>query len=77
MTKFGSLKNWTIQFAISEHPILKVSEKNVERAKLEDLKIQGVLKQEKGLEGIMGPRSQSRKYQTIRFAKPDYLVFPE
>jgi hypothetical protein len=42
MTKFGSLKNWTIQFAISEHPILKVSEKNVERAKLE-----GVLKQEK------------------------------
>jgi hypothetical protein len=29
---------------------------NMTRAKLEDLKIQGVLKQGKGLKGIKGPR---------------------
>jgi hypothetical protein len=30
--------------------------KTKEGAKLEDLKIQGILKQEKGLKGIKGPR---------------------
>jgi hypothetical protein len=42
----ASLENRTIQF----------QSKAKEEAKLEDLKIQGVLKQEKGLKGIKGPR---------------------
>jgi hypothetical protein len=34
---------------------------NGTRAKLEDLRIQGILKQEKGLKGIKGPREKKIK----------------
>jgi hypothetical protein len=57
MTKFGkarksglfNLPNWSIWF-------WQFQSKTDEVTKLEDLKIQGVLKQEKGLKGIKGPR---------------------
>jgi hypothetical protein len=57
MTKFGKaektslsgLPNQSIQF-------WQFQSKTEEGAKLEDLKIQGILKQEKELKGIKGPR---------------------
>jgi hypothetical protein len=48
-------KNRTVRFAKPEYPVLTVSEQN-QGAKLEDLKIQVVLKREKGLKGIKGAR---------------------
>jgi hypothetical protein len=38
-----------------EYPVWQFQSKTKEGAKLEDLKIQGVLKKEKGLKGIKGP----------------------
>jgi hypothetical protein len=57
MTKFGKtgktgmsdLPNWSIRF-------WQFQSKTNKKAKLEDLKIQGVLKQEKILKGIKGSR---------------------
>jgi hypothetical protein len=40
---------WTVQFQ-------QFQNKAKERAKLEDLKVQGVLRQEKGIKGIKAPR---------------------
>jgi hypothetical protein len=47
--KLSCLPNRSIRF-------WQFQSKIEERAKLEDLKVQGVLKQENGLKGIKGPR---------------------
>jgi hypothetical protein len=47
---------WTVQFWQSQNM-------NRTGAKLEDLKIQGVLKQEDGLKGIKGPRWNKIKHE--------------
>jgi hypothetical protein len=48
-TELSDLPNWGIRF-------WQFQSKTEEGVKLEDLKIQGVLKQEKVLKGIKGPR---------------------
>jgi hypothetical protein len=48
-TRLSGLPFWNIRF-------WQFQSKTEERAKLEDLKVQGILKQEKGLKGINRPR---------------------
>jgi hypothetical protein len=45
-------KIWSIWFSIPDCPVSAVSEQSQEGAKFEDLDIQRVLKQEKGIKGI-------------------------
>jgi hypothetical protein len=57
MTKFGKVgKIGLSNLSNQSIPFWQFQSKPEEGAKLEDLNIQGVLKQEKGLKGIKGPR---------------------
>jgi hypothetical protein len=80
----GSLEKSNYPVCHSETSVLTVSEKNEEEAKLEDLKIQCTLEQENELKVIKGKkieenqvRSRNRKNRIIRFANPDYPIFPK
>jgi hypothetical protein len=56
------------RFSILDNPVLAVSKHEQTWAKLEDLKIQDVLKQEEGLKGIKGLRLNKIK-QEVEVAK--------
>jgi hypothetical protein len=56
-------KNWTVRFANQSVRFWQFQSKTEEGAKLEDLKIQGVLKQENELKGIKGPRKKKIKQE--------------
>jgi hypothetical protein len=57
MTKFGKARKIGLSNLPNQSiPFWQFQSKPEEGAKLEDLNIQGVLKQEKGLKGIKGPR---------------------
>jgi hypothetical protein len=82
MTKFGK----SGKAGLSNLPLRNIrfwhfQSKTEEGAKIEDLKIQCVLKQENGLKRHQGTkieenqaRSQGHKNQTIRFATPEHPV---
>jgi hypothetical protein len=85
MTKFGKSEKTGLSGLLFQNiQFQQFQSKPEERVKLEDLKIQGVLKQEfffkRHQETKMEAnqaRSQSHKNRTIQFAKLDSPVFPE